>query len=294
MVDAKSRARVVRLLGDNFRPDDIGNLFLFARERCDGRQSVTDIGDFVAHHNERNKGVITDHVRGWATTARFFLETFTPNGPRRPHARFRMPSYLPRFLRASVTNIGPRHIRQKTGMSQVEAQSIIEKVLERVTKNEDGSWAIPAELTPREESVLACVMSVMVVKPVFTAEKLCDDFRSTLKSNGLISKEELRTHTARLDTIVQLFAISIMHKSEIVLEDGSRIVLKAHIEEDSISVGAAVPVDLQNPKKFFVNANIFQSKLEPSDFCDAFLLENLNWEFDIELNPGMKIAPLFP
>lgn len=50
-VDAKSLARVRRLLDGGLRLDDLTNLFLYARDRCNGRESVQEIGDFVAHHN---------------------------------------------------------------------------------------------------------------------------------------------------------------------------------------------------------------------------------------------------
>lgn len=292
MPDPKSRARVVRLLSDHFRPDDVANLFLYARDRCDGRASVVDIGDFVAHHSERDKGIISDHVRDWAVSAKFHLETFTPNGPRRPHNPNRLPKYFARYLRSSVTIIGPHQIRRNTGLSQVEAQSIIKKFIDKLINSDDGTWAIPSNISPREANVIDFVTSMMVVKPAFTAERLCDDFRATLKSNGLINKEELREFKEKIDLIVQLFAISIMHRSEIILEDKSRITLEAGRGESGLAVSANVPLDLNVERDFFVKTEIFSTSIDPAGNCDAYLLESDKWDVDIELGTNRVLTPL--
>jgi hypothetical protein len=44
MVDAGIRARVVRFLNGDFVPEDLARIFLFARDRCDGREPVQEIG----------------------------------------------------------------------------------------------------------------------------------------------------------------------------------------------------------------------------------------------------------
>ena len=91
MVDAKSRAKVQRLLSDDFRPGDLSDLFIFARDHCDGRQTVTDIGDFVAHHNERDRGIITNSTREWFATVRYHMSVFSGGQPV-PLDRAKMPT----------------------------------------------------------------------------------------------------------------------------------------------------------------------------------------------------------
>jgi hypothetical protein len=76
MPDPKSRARVQRLLSGTFRPDDLTGLFLYARDHCDGRESVAEIGHFVAHHNERDRGIVTRSTRDWFAMARFHMPRF--------------------------------------------------------------------------------------------------------------------------------------------------------------------------------------------------------------------------
>lgn len=84
MADAKSRAKVQRLLSEDFRPSDLADLFLFTRDHCDGRESVVDIGDFVAHHDERDRGIITRSTREWFAVARYHASRFGPGGNMTP------------------------------------------------------------------------------------------------------------------------------------------------------------------------------------------------------------------
>src|SRR5262245_5251242 len=109
MADAKSRARVERLLSNRFRQDDLTGLFLYARDHCDGRESVTDIGDFIAHHNERNKGIVTRSTRDWFTVVRFHMRRFVP--PNTQLDSQNMPGVTREYFRIAVDRLGPKTIR---------------------------------------------------------------------------------------------------------------------------------------------------------------------------------------
>src|SRR3954452_13451141 len=113
MTDPKSRARVERLLNGESRADDLTNLFLYARDRCDGRESVQEIGDFVVHHDERSKGLITRTARDWYITAwNYFLNM------QRPLDRSRLPANYPEFLQASFRRTETQILRSKGGISR--------------------------------------------------------------------------------------------------------------------------------------------------------------------------------
>ena len=92
MPDPASRTRVERLLRGDFRVDDLTRLFLYARDRCDGRESVKEVGDFVAHHNERNKGTVTRATREWFAISGFISRLYTKR-----YNRDRLPPEAPEF-----------------------------------------------------------------------------------------------------------------------------------------------------------------------------------------------------
>lgn len=182
MVDAKSKARVGCLLHGDFRPDDLTGLFLFARDHCNGRETITDIGDFVAHHDERDRGIITRSTREWFAVARYHTSTLGPNGLRSFDSQ-KMPTVTQDYFKIAVNRIEAKTIRQRTGLRRAEAYEIMLKLADRLTRNSDGTWALPNNLTKDEVKLIECVSSVMVVKGAFEADRLCDDFIATLKSN---------------------------------------------------------------------------------------------------------------
>jgi hypothetical protein len=111
MPDPKSRARVERLIRGTFRPDDLMLLFVYARDHCDGRESVAEIGHFVAHHHERDKGITTRATRQFFVTVRFHAPRFAPGGPHPLNAE-KLPSVTPDYLRSAALRIDSKHIRR--------------------------------------------------------------------------------------------------------------------------------------------------------------------------------------
>src|SRR4051812_21883068 len=70
------RRRVERLLSGEFHSDDLTRLFLWLRERpANCGPAVREIGDFVAHSNERTKGAVTDELKDIFTVWGFAAST---------------------------------------------------------------------------------------------------------------------------------------------------------------------------------------------------------------------------
>jgi hypothetical protein len=291
MADAKSRARIERMIAGNFRPDDLMHLFLYARDHCDGREAVVDVGDFIAHHSERDKGLITRSTREWFAVARFHWATYNPGQPRQIDGQ-KMPPATRDYFLIAVNRIDPASIRKATGLNRSNASQSMNQLAERLTKNADGTWALPADLSGTEQSLVECVVSLMVVRGAFEPDRLFDDFLATLKSNGLITKEEIRRYRDDLHALVQLYAVSVMHNCVIQIGDGTTTQLKARAEVGSneIAVNAAVP--MVNMPGVFLSASMFTAKLDPNIHCHPDLLAQRDWNFEIEVAPDKRLSPL--
>jgi len=184
MVDAGLRARVDRLLGgDDFRVDDLTRLFLYARDRCDGRESVQEIGDFVAHHEQRNKGIITRETRDW-----FLITRVMVSAMQTPLQGDRLPPSFKEFLAASLRRIGPAI--KRSGISLSKARRMLPAVLKKFEQNPDSTLAVSAAHSPNERELIKVLSSQITARPAFTAGKLFKDFGETLRSNGLLTKKE--------------------------------------------------------------------------------------------------------
>lgn len=68
MIDDDLRLRAKRLIRGDRRIDDIDRFYLDLRDRTHGRASFREIGDFVAHRGERNRGPVTQNARDVITS----------------------------------------------------------------------------------------------------------------------------------------------------------------------------------------------------------------------------------
>lgn len=284
MTDPKSRARVERLLHGKNRADDLTHLFLYARDRCDGRESVQEIGDFVAHHNERTKGIVTRAVREFFAIANFFGPRFTTGGPH-PLDPQNLPNTTPDFLRACFRRLDHSTIKTRTGLSKANAYKILPSLIRALRKKPDGSFALPV-VTRAELTLFQCLASYMVMREAFTGDQLFDDLCATLKSNSLITKPELQEAVV-FRAPVLLFAVSMMHNSVIRIEDGSAVKIFAHCNDTGIHVNAAVPaMDIGQPNEIRFATDIFTTDIPAHEFCDPKLLGTPDWSaVEVELSP---------
>lgn len=224
------------MLDGDFRPDDLSRLFLYARDRCDGREAVQEIGDFVAHHDERKKGVVTREVRDWFAIAKFHF----PNLERVVDGN-RLPSDFPDFLRASYRRASKRHLRDQAGLRHADAKRVLEAAIEHLVRNSDGTWSFSDRHTQTEGNLIRALISVIVVRPAFDGDRLFTEFSATLKSHALLQRTDL-ARFEELKPAIGLFAVSLMHNSRIVVADGSICTLEGSVDGAGIHVRSSVPI----------------------------------------------------
>ena len=293
MPDPKSKARVDRLLRGEFRPDGLTGLFLYARDHSDGRETVVDTGNFVAHHDERDRGIITRATREWFAVVRYHMSRFRPDGVHPFNAKM-MPSATQDYFKIAVNRLDAKLIREATGLQRAKAYAMMQKIASRLLRNSDGTWALPTDLSKSDFDLVNCVCSYVVVKPAFTPERICDDFLATLRSNALISKEDERSHAKSLRTLVQLYAIAAMHHCIVQVGEGSTVQLKARPEPivKQIHVNARVPLPDAERNNVVLSASIFTAELDPAVHCQEELAAAQNWDFEIEPSPDKRLSRL--
>lgn len=287
MVDVGLRARVVRLLGGEIRADDLARLFLYARDRCDGRESVQEVGDFVAHHDERTKGIITRETRDWFIIARTMFQA--QHEPLQPD---RLPQNFREFLAASFARCG-HLVKEKTGLSRAEAARLLPRLCKKFATNADGTLSITSAHSERERELVLCLGSTIVARPAFSEARLFDDFLATLKSHGLIEKQEMKAFEG-VKAAISLFAVSVMHNSVIHIADGLTSRLRATLADGKIEVQAGVPVKITSEGGgISITSAIFAAELDPARYCEPDLLGVQGpWQCDVELTIQGRLGKL--
>jgi hypothetical protein len=287
MVDSKSRSRVERLIRGELRNDDLMNLFLFARDHCDGRASVKEIGDFVAHHSDRYRGIVTETARDWFAIVRFSTVSLAQIGAINP---LKLPAVTPRHLSATLERLSTEQIKERCGLSRKDAHKLLPILIGKLTKNKDGTYAADQNYSEREAGLFNGLCGVIIANPAFNGAELFRDFSATLKSNGLMLKSEIAALLIQKPTI-ELFAVATMHNCNVEIEKGLVVRLKASSQGGtSIAVNAAIPT-VEN-SQILISTAMFVTDLTSTDYCEPDLLEMAEWDADIELTPNGRLGLL--
>lgn len=288
--DSKSKARVNRFLHGSFRQDDLMGLFLFARDHCDGRESVAEIGHFVAHHHERDKGIVTRSTRAWFAMIRYHI-ALGESGP--AVSANALPSAAQEYFRLAPILIDGKIIKRQTGLSQVEFRKKLSMISNRMVKNANGTWAIPENCTENEFRLIQVASKYLVVRPAFDANRLVQDFVATLRSNGLLTKEESRIYYDKIFRIVSLYAISTMHNCVIKVSEGENCRLKGVVKlPDHIHVQATVPISRKDGKDGKISSSMFSLNIDVNAHCHPELISEKEWKCEVELDKSGRLAPM--
>jgi hypothetical protein len=285
MADEGLKARVDRLLNEDIRSEDLTRLFLYARDRCDGREPVQEIGDFVAHHAERTKGIVTRETSDWFITSRIMF-----SGVQKPLDRSKLPPNFREFLSASLRRIGP--VIKRSGFSQSRARKMLPGILGKFDTNPDGTLAVSKKHTDDEVKLINALSSYIVSRPAFLADRLFNDFAETLKKNGLLDKKKMNEFK-KVKPAVLLFAVTVMHNCVVQIGDGltCKLIAAPTGPNGSIDVIAPVPT-IENPG-IFAASPIFSTDLPVRECCeDALVAAPQPWDFDLEITSAQKLTKL--
>jgi hypothetical protein len=270
MSDHGLRRRVERLLRGEGLSDDLVRLFLYIRDRSDGRESIQEIGDFVAHHGERTKGIVTRTVRDWVEILRFYVSIRKEPGdtPLQMDAT-RLPARIPAFLAAIMRRTRHHVLIDEVGIPKSAADRMVARIITAMAENADGTYRL-GRTSPDEMKILHYLLGSLIVQPAFTEDRLYDDFAAALKSNGLLRKDEIRTFSC-FKTRIGLFAASMMHGCTIVHSDDSRTKLYLMtVPSDGIQVICSV-----DAYQFKVATDIFMVKCDGPGHCTERLIESM-------------------
>jgi len=274
-VPARTPQRLVR--GER-RSDDLDRLFLALRERSHGRASIKEIGDFVAHRDQREKGPVTQKVRDIFVSFHSWGRISVA----------RLPFTLADIRRVSAANLRiatDAQIQARLGLSRGVAKSVLEQALRKAEKGKDG--------TDRERRTVDYFGSAFIWNPAFTDSEVLDDLIHVLGKVGLLDPAERAAFSA-VAPFLALYVISLMHGSAVILEDGGRADLIAAFANDQgrLEVKARLIFsDLGKP--IFAPVCIFWTALPGIEHCSETLVDDPSrWQGPIEIDPAGKLAPL--
>lgn len=294
MIDTNLRVRVERLLRDDFRVEDLTTLLLAMRFRSGGRETVREIGDFVAHRDERTKGIITRSTRDFFITLKFLVPYIPVAGSNPPPLSIaNLPASIREFLPASLRQINNDMLQKETGLKRATAEKLLKTINSNLKTNADGTLFL-AQSTPDQLRLIQCLAGVITSKSAFDGDRLFQEFSEALIGNNLLAKNELKAF-AKISPALSLYAVSVMHKCVIDLGDGSTATLgaMANTGHGKVGVFAHSAVKAEDGKDRIIAGSIFETGLNAQDCCEPELLGiSGDWPFHIELTQKQQLTRL--
>ncbi|PSM17365.1 hypothetical protein [Nitratireductor sp. StC3] len=279
MLDEDLRHRARRLMAGDRRVADLDRLFLGLRARAGFQACFREIGDFVAHRDTREKGLITQVGRDVFTSVDVWSSKMRGREPtwadiaRAAHANFRLAS--------------DEQLKAGCGCKRSSAKQRLQRALVKV---EQGKRP-----TDKEVQTLDYLGNRFIWKPAFTAAQLAAEFIEVLLRTG-ITKPGDGGFSEETRTFLALYAIALMHGSAIILADGRRGRLFAGFANRQRHLEVKVEIIFNElSKPLMAPICLFLTDLSPEENCSPTLLQSSDpvlpshWNFPLDLGPDGKL-----
>jgi hypothetical protein len=166
MLETDLQRRVQRLLSGDCRIEDLDRIFLGVRGRAGCRASLREIGDFVAHRDQREKGPITQRVRDLAVTCHSWIWQQFGRGPSLEQAVFVAEANL-RIARDS-------QLDDKFKLTRAVVRSVLKQAISKIQAGKN--------LTEREYRIFNYLGTAFIWNPTFRDSEVIEDLGMALRT----------------------------------------------------------------------------------------------------------------
>ena len=185
------------------------------------------------------------------------------------------------IVRAAWANLrlaSNAELKDGCGLRRGAVKKRFERILPRFERGD--------ALSNKELALVRFLGNRFIWKPAFTDEELFVEFRDVLLLNAIISKVESAALTGA-KTFLALYAISRMHGTAIVLEDGTRADLRAGFDNRERRLEVKLQIGFkEGPKPILAPICMFLTSLQPENCCASELLElGSDWQSDAWIHP---------
>lgn len=277
MKPTELRQRVERYIRGDRRVEDLDRIFLGLRDRCYGLISIREIGDFVAHRDQRDKGPVTETVRN----IHLSLDSWLHQG----EGRFPDLAKAKRICSANLRTATDAQLDARLGLRRDVVKSIVAQAIKKMEADRFE------KVTKREQAVFNYLAGAFIWNPAFTDDQVSEDLATVLTKAGALLPQERAAFDAN-HAFLALYVTALMHDSAVVMDDGSRFELFAGFDNDQMRIEVKARIELAGwGKRVTAPVCIFWTKLIGTEHCsDALANMPGKWAGAIEIDPSGRLA----
>lgn len=277
MLNAELKSRIERLLQGERRVEHLDRLFIGLRDRCYGRKSVRELGDFVAHRRERDRGTaqlrLSDIFTSFDSWARVAMDE-------RPNLE-----QVRKTAHSNLRIATDQQLFARLAKKRKAAKADLERALRLAGMGMEPVGAAAAALN--------YLGGAFIWNPAITDVGLMKDFEYVLGKAGFLDAKS-RSAFHDLSTFVGLYAVTVLHGSILVLENGSRVDLMAGFRNDERRLEVKGMLTLTRTKKpVMTSACVYWSSLVADQHCvSELLIDPEAWLRPLQLDEHGLVAPM--
>ncbi|MDD1976965.1 hypothetical protein [Pseudomonas tussilaginis] len=221
----KAQKLLKNIESGSFDENDVEMLLMRLRPYAGDNHVFREAADFVAHNDERYKGLVNHSLDGIALSMKFFQE-YGMDGKAPLDMTKEFPGYIKSFLLYQTDKYPEAELREKCSLSRRQAREIINDVIKNSPTA--GYCVLKENLKPKKLELLRLLFSMVISKPVFTRGQFLSELKRVVYEND-IELDEAK-FDAQADAIIVLFAL-LIHEVPFKLSFGCNAVCHLYVYE---------------------------------------------------------------
>ena len=297
-----ARFRVSRIIRGETDPRDLDQIYLWLRSRSFGLGAVKDLGDFVAHADEKDRGLVWDKASLISKVIRYKLPRIMKNQePGEQELRQAKDAIIAAFDLDEAASI-----KKNFRVGQKRAKKILIGVLSKL--HFVGGKYQWNNVTSLERRFYDHYSKVLIVREAFSQNTLVSQLAECLIRNGVLAKSDCHKIDKVAD-FIGLHALAAMHLCTIIIHGEVPCKLQISIDNHkdekpwSLKINCIIPIldsnvinKLENGEEFSISFSIFSTDCDTLNHTSPELLERFGcnfWDIPVELNINKILTSVF-
>lgn len=182
-IDKIKTHKIIRKIeSGDFDGNDVDNLFMRLRAYSNGCLIFREVADFVAHNNERNRGMINDSLKGFYLRMKFFIEYSDTNKKldiAKPFSRWIKDLIIYQIRMTEEAVLISKY--------KVTKDRLITRVKKGFKDNKNGNYThlVEGKLSLNTLKAIQFVMNYLYVKEVYNQSTLLNEIIKVIQKNNL-------------------------------------------------------------------------------------------------------------
>lgn len=185
---AKAQKIVDKIQNGSFDENDVDNLFIRLRAYSCGQSAFREIANFIAHSDERDRGITNRALEAFYLSLRYFLEYVSPKIGLDISKPF--PLYVKRLMKYQVDKSDERTLRESFNVTKQELKTRIDKLFKEDKRNSTACLNKP-RISLQTLEAIRHILGFIGSHPAFTQTELLEQLIVVLTRNNITFSENL-------------------------------------------------------------------------------------------------------